>query len=270
MKLLTVQDISCYGQCSTTVALPILSAFGIETVILPSAILSTHTSGFKNFTFHDLTLEMPKIINHWESSNIKFDCLYTGYIGDARQFDYILEIKNKLLNKNSLFFVDPAMADYGELYSGLDNTIVEGMKKIASVSDYLIPNLTEACLLTSTPYKENFLDNEVDEILNKLIKLGSKNIILTGIIKNNKISNIAYNGKEKIIVTKDKEEKSYHGTGDMFSSIFIACILNNKSIKESLDFSSDFIISCIKETKDDLTHNYSVKFENVLRKLIKF
>ena len=140
MKVLSVQDVSCYGQCSLTVALPILSSYGIETVILPSAILSTHTSGFKDFTCLDLTLEMPKIINHWINEKIQVDAIYTGYIGDCRQFDYILECKNKLLVNDGLFIVDPAMADYGKLYPALSLDIVEGMKRISSIADYIIPN----------------------------------------------------------------------------------------------------------------------------------
>ena len=133
MKVLTIQDISCYGQCSLTVALPILSSYGIETVILPSAVLSTHTSGFKDFTVLDLTDEMPKIINHWISEGIKFDAIYTGYIGDVRQFDYILKCKDQLLNEKGLFIVDPAMADHGKMYPALSVETIEGMKKILGV-----------------------------------------------------------------------------------------------------------------------------------------
>ena len=153
-KVLSIQDISCYGQCSLTVALPILSHYGIETAILPSAILSTHTCGFTNFTVHDLTSEMPKIIDHWVTEHITFDCIYTGYIGDRKQFDIILNNKHKLLKEDGLFIVDPAMADNGKLYPGLDEFIVLGMKKMCMEADYIIPNVTEACLLTGIEYVE--------------------------------------------------------------------------------------------------------------------
>lgn len=261
-KLLTIQDISCYGQCSITVALPVLSANGIETAILPSAILSTHTGGFKGFTVHDLTEEMPKIINHWVSEGIKFDCIYTGYIGDARQFDYILECKDKLLKEDGLFVVDPAMADNGLMYYGLGKDIVNGMKKICSVADYIIPNITEACFLTDTPY-ENV---DTSSLLNKLYRLGAKNVILTGVSKDNLLGASAFDGKNITTCLKVKEEKCYHGTGDIFSSIIIANILNGKSMEETLDKATDFIIDSIKATKDDPTHNYGVKFEDVLNK----
>ena len=147
-KIVTVQDISCYGQCSITVALPVLSAFGVETAILPSAILSTHTGGFTGFTVHDLTEEMPGIVNHWIREGIKFDAIYTGYIGDTRQFDIINDARKTLLNDRGLLIVDPAMADWGKLYSALDETIVEGMKKIVRTADVILPNLTEAAFLT--------------------------------------------------------------------------------------------------------------------------
>ena len=117
--ILTIQDISCYGNCSITVALPILARFGIETAILPSAILSTHTQGFKDWTFLDLTDEMPKIIDHWWHEGIKFDAIYTGYIGNPKQFKIILDAKDKLLKEDGLFIVDPAMADHGKLYPKL-------------------------------------------------------------------------------------------------------------------------------------------------------
>lgn len=265
-KILTIQDISCYGQCSITVALPILSSKGIETAILPSAILSTHTSGFKNFTVLDLTEEMPKIINHWINENIKFDAIYTGYIGDIRQFDYILECKNKLLKKDGLFIVDPAMADNGKLYPALDASIVEGMKRICSVADYIIPNITEACFLTENEYKENGNNNYYEKLLKDLYTLGAKNIILSGVIYEDKIGAKTFDGKNISTILKIKQPKSYHGTGDVFSSIIVANILNGLSLEENLDDATNFIVDCIHKTKDDDTHSYGVKFEDVLKK----
>ena len=120
-KILTIQDISCYGQCSITVALPILSAWGYETAILPSAILSTHTSGFKNFTVHDLSNEIPKIINHWKNEGIKFDALYAGYLGEVGHIDQVIQIKNELLNEGGFFVLDPVMGDNGQLYPAFNN-----------------------------------------------------------------------------------------------------------------------------------------------------
>jgi pyridoxine kinase len=264
MKILTIQDISCYGQCSTTVALPVLSSYGHETVILPSAILSTHTGGFKGFTVHDLTSEMPKIISHWKSENITFDALYTGYIGDERQFDYILDIKNNMLNEKGLFFVDPAMADHGKMYYGLGEDIVEGMRRICSCADYILPNITEASFLTNTPYKEIQDEEFIDTLLDRLYKLGAKNIILTGYEKDNQIGAIAFDGVNKVSVLKKKEEPSYHGTGDIFSSVVIGNLLNGKSLYETLDDATSFIVESIKETRKDKNHSYGVKYESIL------
>lgn len=267
-KVLTIQDISCYGSCSTTVALPILSAFGVETAILPSAILSTHTAGFKNFTVLDLTDEMPKIINHWIDEGIKFDAIYTGYIGDVRQFDYILECKNRLLKDDGLFIVDPAMADNGKLYPALNDDIVEGMKKIVSVADYILPNITEAAFLTNTAYKEDQDDMYINELISDLYRMGAKHIILTGVSDGpDSLGAVSYDGLQKITVLKEWVEKSYHGTGDIFSSIIVANIVNGVDIKTNLDLATDFIIDSIYNTMDD-DHSYGVKYEPILKKYV--
>ena len=261
-KLLTIQDISCYGQCSITAALPTLSAYGVETAILPSAILSTYTSGFTNYTFLDLTDEMPKIINHWISEGIKFDCIYTGYIGNSKQFDYILKCKEELLKDNGLFIVDPAMADHGHMYKGLGEDILNGMKKICSVADYILPNITEACFLTNNDY--NNYDASV--LLKDLYKLGAKNVILTGVEGVNQIGASAYDGKNIVTVLREKQTRNYHGTGDLFSSIVIAKILAGADIKDTLAAACDFVIDSIKATVGDDNHNYGVKFEDVLNR----
>ncbi len=268
-KVLTIQDISCYGSCSTTVALPILSAFGIETVILPSAILSTHTAGFKDFTVLDLTDEMPKIINHWINEGIKFDAIYTGYIGDVRQFDYILECKEKLLKEDGLFIVDPAMADNGKLYPALNDEIVSGMKRIVSIADYILPNITEACFLTGNKYQSDQDDLFINYLISDLYRLGAKNVILTGVSDDpESLGAVSYDGMQKITVLKEWVEKSYHGTGDIFSSLVVAGIMNGLDIKSNLDIATDFIIDSIYNTMDDPNHDYAVKYEPILKKYV--
>ncbi|MCR5349779.1 MAG: pyridoxamine kinase [Acholeplasmatales bacterium] len=264
-KILTIQDISCYGQCSTTVALPILSALGFETAILPSAVLSTHTGGFKDFTVLDLTDEMPKIIDHWKKEGIKFDVIYTGYIGNKVQFDYILDVKENLLNEGGLFIVDPAMADHGNMYWGLGEDIVNGMRKITSVCDYVLPNITEASFLTNNEYKEVQTKEYQDKLINDLLKIGAKNVILTGVEEGKELGAAASDGKNIVKVLKKKEEKSYHGTGDIFSSIIIGNILNGYDLKTNLDKACQFIIDSIKITNPDPSHWYGVKYEEVLK-----
>lgn len=270
MKILSIQDISCYGQCSLTVALPILSSYGHETIILPSAVLSTHTSGFKNFTVLDLTNEMPKIINHWVDEQIEVDAIYTGYIGEKKQFDYVLDCKNNLLKKSGLFIVDPVLGDNGKLYPALNNDIIFEMKRICSIADYIIPNITEACFLTNNQYLEKYDREYIDKLLNDLLNLGAKNIILTGVsFASNEIGAIYYNGKEKIEYYSTFMPISYHGTGDIFSSVIIGNLLNKVDMYDNLKDSVEFIISCIKETMEDKKHSYGVKFENVLFKKMK-
>ena len=147
-RILTVQDISCVGQCSLTVALPILSACGLETAVLPSAVLSTHTAGFTGFTFRDLTEDMPTIRDHWMKENIKFSAIYTGYLGSTRQIDYVAELFRDVSDETCVKVVDPAMADNGKLYPGFDDAFVEAMKGLCAKADYLVPNITESCFLT--------------------------------------------------------------------------------------------------------------------------
>ena len=129
-RVLTIQDISCVGQCSLTVALPIISACGLETAVLPSAVLSTHTGGFKDFTFRDLTDDLPKILEHWKKENIQFDAFYTGYLGSAKQIAYVRDILHSVRKKESVNIIDPAMADNGRLYVGFDSAFVEAMKPL--------------------------------------------------------------------------------------------------------------------------------------------
>ena len=155
-KILTVQDISCVGQCSLTVALPVISACGVETCVLPSAVLSTHTAGFSGYTFRDLTDDMPAINEHWKKEKIAFDAIYTGYLGSARQIGYVKDLLATVLSEGGVAVVDPAMADNGALYPGFDAAFVEEMKGLCALADYVVPNITEACMLTGVEYKTEY------------------------------------------------------------------------------------------------------------------
>lgn len=264
-KIMSVQDISCYGQCSLTVALPILSAFGYETAILPSAVLSTHTCGFKDFTVRDLTDDLDGIVEHWKRENIRFGCIYTGYIGDSRQFKTILSAKNDLLENGGFFIVDPAMADNGKLYPALNTDIVCGMRDIVKVADYILPNITEACLLTGLEYKEEYSEDYIISLLNSLKDLGAKTPVITGVMCEGKIGAVGLENGKIVGVFGEKQPKSYHGTGDIFSSVAVAGIMNGEPLEKVLRRAVDSVIDCIKVTSDDETHNYGVKFEQVLR-----
>ena len=267
-RIVSVQDISCLGKCSLTIALPILSAYGIETVILPSAILSTHTGGFTGFTFMDLTEEMPKIIDHWKKEQITFDAVYTGYIGDARQFGMIADLK-QMLSPGGTFFVDPAMADHGKLYPALSEEIVSGMRDLVRAADVVLPNLTEAAFLLEEPYQESYTREEIGAMVKKLAAMGPSVVILTGVsYEPGRIGAVSY---EKDTQTMTEYfttfmEKSYHGTGDAFSSVAIADLLNGKSMGETLEDACEFIVDAIKETIPHSGMEYGVDFEQVLAK----
>ncbi|MBO4693378.1 MAG: pyridoxamine kinase [Clostridia bacterium] len=264
-RILTVQDISCVGQCSLTVALPILSAAGHETAILPSAVLSTHTGGFKNFTFCDLTDELPKISTHWQSEGIKFDAIYTGYLGSITQIRYVKDMFGKLGKEGFITIVDPAMADGGKLYTGFDTAFVNEMKTLAFTADIILPNITEACLLTDTPYQEKYDDKYIDDIIERLIKAGAKTVILTGVSYNDDTTGVVIfeNGIKRYYEHR-KISKNSHGTGDVYASAFAGSYLGGKSVYDSAAIAADYTVKCIENTVDDTSHWYGVKFEPLL------
>ncbi len=269
-RILTVQDISCVGQCSLTVALPIISACGVETCVLPSAVLSTHTGGFSGFTFRDLTEDMPRIEEHWRKENIKFDGLYTGYLGSAKQIDYVKSLFRTCLKPESKKIVDPAMADNGKLYVGFDQAFVEKMRELCKEADYLLPNLTEACFLLGEEYCENYDEKYIDRVLEKLSRLCSGTIILTGIgYKPEKTGVVVYENGKKSYYEHEKISKGCHGTGDIYASAFVGALLRNKSAFEAAKIAADYTVLCILDTQNDPDHWYGARFEGALPKLIE-
>lgn len=269
-KILTIQDISCVGQCSLTVALPILSACGLETCILPSAVLSTHTAGFSGYTFRDLTEDMPAIKNHWVKENIQFAAVYTGYLGSTKQIDYVVDIYKDTAKENGgLLIVDPAMADNGKLYPGFDEAFVEAMKELCGKADYVIPNLTEACFLTGMEYKTSYDRAYIDEILEKLSALGCKNVIFTGVsYREGKTGIVVYENGQYSYYEHDFLPNSCHGTGDIYASAFVGALVRGKSAYEAAKIAADYTVECIKATAEVENHWYGAAFEPALGKLI--
>lgn len=269
-KILTIQDISCVGQCSLTVALPVISACGVETCVLPSAVLSTHTAGFSGYTFRDLTEDMPAIKDHWAKENISFDAVYTGYLGSSKQIDYVKAIFESALNKGGMKIVDPAMADGGKLYPGFDEEFVEAMKELCKDADYIIPNITEACLLTDTEYKTEYDREYIDEILKKLIALGCKNVIFTGVSYREGFTGaVVFENGEYSYYEHEFLPNSCHGTGDIYASSFVGALVRGKSAFEAAKIAADYTLECIKATAEEENHWYGAKFEPVLYKLIE-
>lgn len=270
-RVLTIQDISCFGQCSLTVALPILSLCGAETVILPSAVLSTHTAGFTGFTVRDLTDDIPDIARHWEKEGIVFDVIYTGYLGSTKQIGYVKDIFARLSRKDALTVVDPAMADGGRLYPAFDEEYVENMKTLVDGADFVVPNVTEACFLTGIEYREAPYDKEYIASLERaLVGLGAKAVVLTGVSYREGFTGVAVyeNGSESYYEHKLCPQGS-HGTGDIFASAFTGALTCNKSAFESARIAADYTLRCVEETQGDDSHRYGAKFEPQLPYLAK-
>lgn len=273
-RVLTVQDISCVGQCSLTVALPIISACGFETAVLPSAVLSTHTGGsFSEYTFRDLTFDMPLIAKHWLKEGITFDAIYTGYLGSANQVDYVLDIMKNLLSGNAVKIVDPAMADNGRLYSGFDAGFVKKMTQLCSVADIILPNITEACLMTDTEYmSEGYNEEYILGIMKKLTELGAGTVIMTGIgYDKDKLGVGVYKKGSNSInyYFHERIERGTHGTGDIYASTFTGAYLRGFDEIAAAKIAADYTLLCIKNTLDDEEHWYGAKFEKVLPYLMK-
>lgn len=269
-RLLTIQDISCVGQCSLTVALPIISACGIETAVLPSAVLSTHTGGFTGFTFRDLTEDMPAIKDHWIKENIKFDAIYTGYLGSTKQIDYVADIFDSVGNENCIKAVDPAMADNGKLYVGFDAEFVQAMRGLCGKADYLLPNITEASLLADMEYKTEYTKEYIDQLIEKICALGAKNIVLTGVsYEKDKTGVVVFENGEYSYYEHEFLPNSCHGTGDIYASAFVGALTRGKKAFDAAKIAADYTVECIKATAEEENHWYGAKFEPVLGKLIK-
>ncbi len=269
-RVLSVQDISCVGQCSLTVALPILSACGAETCVLPSAVLSTHTGGFSGFTFRDLTEDMPAILAHWQKEGILFDAIYTGYLGSTKQIEYVKDIFRGVAGEGCIKVVDPAMADHGKLYTGFDQPFVEAMKTLCKEADYLIPNLTEACFLTDTPYCEDYDRAYIDDILQKLAAMGCKNVIFTGVSYEKGTNGVVvYQEGTYSYYRHEMLPNSCHGTGDIYASAFVGALVRGKTAYDAARIAADYAVACIRQTATLENHWYGAAFEPVLPTLIR-
>ena len=266
-RILTIQDISCVGKCSLTVALPIISSFGIEAAILPTATLSTHTA-FKGFTFHDLTGDIEPICRHWQEQGIEFDGIYTGYLGSAEQIDLVLDIFRNF-GDGKLKFVDPAMGDNGKLYPGFDVAFAKNMARLCAAADIIVPNLTEACFMLGKPYiASGYTKEYIEDMLVSLTALGATRAVLTGVgFSENELGCYGYDSKtgEFFFDTNKKIPQSFHGTGDIFASVCFSSITNGKTLEEACAIAADFVCDSMQATLDDERPIwYGVHFEKVL------
>ena len=269
-RILTIQDISCFGQCSLTVALPILSACGIETVIIPSAVLSTHTGGFTGFTFRDLSDDIPKIQAHWQKEGISFDAIYTGYLGSEKQIDMVTDIFNTLCRENGKKIVDPAMADNGKLYYGFDEAYANAMTRLCKAADIVIPNITEACFMTGMEYKETYDEAYIDSLLKALGDIGMKTVVLTGVSYDNDSTGVIIKNENGVEYYKHRRMPvGSHGTGDIFASAFSGALLRGKSEFDATRIAANYTLRCIENSAGDENHRYGAKFETAIPYLIE-
>ena len=271
-RIVTVQDISCVGKCSLTVALPIISAMGVETAIIPTAVLSTHTM-FSRFTCKDLTDQVAPITQHWLEEKIDFDAIYTGYLASEEQIELLKKMFMDFKTEKTLIAVDPAMADNGKLYPAFDEAFAKKMAGLCGCADIILPNITEASFMTGIPYRETYDEAYVKEMLLALADLGAKTVILTGVsFKEGTTGVMGYDSVsgEFHYYTHKKHAKSYHGTGDVFSSAFVGAMMNGLSWQEASKVAADYTAECIRLTMEDSEGCwYGVHFEAAIPSLLK-
>lgn len=270
-KIVTIQDISCVGKCSLTVALPIISSMGIETAVIPTAVLSTHTA-FKNFTYRDLSSDIPLIQEHWKQENFRFESIYTGYLGSISQIDMLKEFFNEFKTANNFIFIDPVMGDNGKLYTGFNQEFANQMAKLCSKADVIVPNLTEASYMLQKEYKEEYSEKEIKELLIELSNLGPQEVVLTGIsFKESELGVMSYNKNTRQFFSyyREKIPAKYHGTGDIFASTLVGALVNSNTLEEAIEIAVDYVWETIKDTYDTNKENaYGVNFEKKIPFLI--
>lgn len=255
-----INDFSCVGKCSLSVALPIVSAYGVEAVGLPTAVLSTHTApGFGGYVMRDMTQEMRGFIEHWRKLGIKFDCIYTGFFGSLEQIELTEQFIRDFGDDRCLVIVDPVLGDNGALYGCFNDEYVSAMRRLCHMADVITPNFTEAALLTGCP-----MDTDGRELISRL---DNQNVIITGVHRAGTVGYIARFGDDNIELFKPRVDCELHGTGDVFTSAFCGEALGGNSLPRAMYAAADFCDECIKETEKRLpSHWYGLAFEEVLHR----
>ena len=268
MRILAINDVSCVGKCSLTATLPIISACGVECNVLPTAILSTHTGGFEGYTFHDFTKDIPDILKHWKSLHLKFDYIYSGYLGSIEQIELVKMIKKEFLMGNGVFVVDPVMGDSGKLYAGFTPAYVEKMRELCKEANYILPNTTEACYLSDMPYP--LTKKDMEETLKRLRSFGALPIV-TGVTENENIS-VYFTGKSGGVYsfTHENLEGFFCGAGDVFASAFVGCLARGKHVADAIYLASDFVAATIRRSAKEVDDKrYGLNFEKEIYPFLK-
>jgi pyridoxine kinase len=268
-RALAIHDISCFGRCSLTVALPILSAAGVETAVLPTAVLSTHTGGFSGYTYRDLTEDVNPIAEHWTSLGLEFDAIYTGYLGSFEQIEIVSSLFDRFGGENTLIVVDPVMADNGVLYAGFPSDFPDGMRKLCAKADVIVPNLTEAAFLLGREYHESpHTQQEIEELLRALADLGPRKVVLTGVSHDARSLGAASydaNADKVEYAFSTRIPMMYHGTGDVFASALTAALIEGVNLSGATRVAVDFTVAALSRTRESGTDNrFGVDFEHGL------
>ena len=271
-RVLTVQDFSCFGKCSGTVALPILSAMGHETVLLPTAVLSTHTGGFSGYTIRDLTDDISPISNHFKSEGIVYDCIYTGYLCKGRQVSLVRELVEAHKGEGCIFVADPAMADGGKYYWGFDDEHARDMLELCKISDVITPNITEAAFLLGESYPEGgvYTLDYAMHLIDGLRALGCKSVILTSVCADGKYGLLGYDHAQEKTFSyfHDRVGCSVHGSGDTYTSVLVGRLLSGDNLETAAGYAADFVRACVVATEPHLEkHPYGLLFETQLSRL---
>jgi pyridoxine kinase len=271
-RIITIQDISCVGKCSLTVALPIISAAGVETAVLPTAVLSTHTA-FPKFTFRDLTDEIKPIADTFDELEIGFDAIYTGYLGSFEQLNLVGGFMDRFKTASTFVMVDPVMADNGEMYKGFTQDFADSMAGLCGKADLILPNLTEASYMLRMPYREDYDEAYIREMLVRLTDLGAKSAAITGVsLGTDRIGYYLYDSETGTYSSyfNEKLPVAFHGTGDVFASAALGAMMRGISTADSLRIAVDFTLACIRKTMADPNRRfYGVNFEEALPQYIE-
>ena len=269
MRVLAINDISCVGKCSLTVALPIISACGVTCDILPTALLSTHTGGFTGYTFRDLSEDIPAILAHWKSLGLKYDYIVSGYLGSIDQIDMVRSVKDDFLKEGGTMIVDPVMGDNGKMYAHFDDKFVQEMKGLCRCADVIVPNLTEACLLADMDYGDVCAAENYREVLDKLKKLCPRPSVTGCDVADGKGTRSAVfytdgNGKDKVYST-EKIGGPFHGAGDVYASALVGCLARGVREGDAVKLAADFTKNSIAQTKKDGTEaRYGLNSESCM------
>ena len=269
MRVLAINDISCVGKCSLTVALPVVSACGVTCDVLPTALLSTHTGGFEGYTFRDLSDEIPAVLKHWESLGLTFDFIYSGYLGNVSQIETVREIKRRFLKRNGKFIVDPVMGDGGKLYAHFDFHFVEKMRVLCEEADFILPNVTEACLLAGENYPLSIEPLPAEKIVG-ILRSPHTCPIVTGVEEGEE--NAVYYGEANGVsrYALPHAKGFFHGAGDVFAAAFTGCLARGKSKKKAIELAANFTTAAIFRTaKAGGDSRYGLLFEEEIFNFLK-